>query len=57
MNAVGGWGAAQGATGMVLQVAMANSGALKLYESLGCTEHHRYRYWAPAPGACEDRPS
>jgi len=57
MNAVGDWAAAQGATGVVLQVAMANNGALKLYESLGCTEHHRYRYWAPAPGACEDRPS
>ncbi|MEU8418484.1 GNAT family N-acetyltransferase [Amycolatopsis japonica] len=57
MNAVGAWGAGQGATGMLLQVAMANSGALKLYESLGCTEHHRYRYWAPGPGTCEDRPS
>ncbi len=57
MNAIGAWGAAQGATGVVLQVALGNSGALKLYENLGCTEHHRYRYWAPAPGACEDRPS
>ncbi|KZB82614.1 GNAT family N-acetyltransferase [Amycolatopsis regifaucium] len=55
MNAIGAWGAAHGATGIVLQVAMGNSGALKLYESLGCTEHHRYRYWAPGPGACEDR--
>ena len=57
MNAVGAWGAAQGATGVLLQVALANDGALKLYEGMGCTEHHRYRYWAPGPGACEDRRS
>ncbi|WP_410656902.1 GNAT family N-acetyltransferase [Amycolatopsis sp. lyj-112] len=55
MNAVGAWAAAQGATGMVLQVAMGNPGALALYEGMGCREHHRYRYWVPGPGACEDR--
>jgi GNAT superfamily N-acetyltransferase len=57
MNALGGWAAAHGVTGLVLQVAMGNPGALALYEGLGCTEHHRYRYWVPAPGSCEDRPS
>ncbi len=57
MNAAGEWGAAQGATGLVLQVALGNPGAFALYTGMGCTEDHRYRYWVPGPGACEDRPS
>ncbi|WP_328606504.1 GNAT family N-acetyltransferase [Amycolatopsis sp. NBC_00345] len=48
------WGRGHGATQWVLQVAVGNAGALALYSGLGCTEHHRYRYWGPGPGACED---
>lgn len=54
MSALAGWGRAHGAERWVLQVAEDNTGALKLYSGLGCTEHHRYRYWGPGPGACED---
>lgn len=57
MRVIGNWGLAQGATSGVLQVSMSNPGAHALYASLGWTEHHRYRYWVPAPGSCEDRPS
>ncbi|ATE57974.1 GNAT family N-acetyltransferase [Actinosynnema pretiosum] len=42
------WGAARGATTLALQVAEHNKPAIALYESLGCAEHHRYRYWRPA---------
>lgn len=56
MAACGPWAAARGATRTVLQVAVDNPGALALYDELGFTEHHRYRYWVPAEPACEDRP-
>ncbi|GAA2694206.1 MULTISPECIES: GNAT family N-acetyltransferase [Actinosynnema] len=42
------WGAARGATVLALQVAEHNKPAIALYESLGCAEHHRYRYWRPS---------
>ncbi len=48
MGEVGGWGLEQGATTCVLQVAEHNEAAIRLYEELGCAEHHRYRYWVPA---------
>jgi ribosomal protein S18 acetylase RimI-like enzyme len=55
MNACGTWGAARGATVCALQVTVHNEPALGLYRNLGFTEHHRYRYWVPGPGAaCED---
>ena len=41
------WGVKQGATRCALQVAEHNTPAWRLYTSLGCTEHHRYRYWIP----------
>ncbi|SMD15889.1 GNAT family N-acetyltransferase [Kibdelosporangium aridum] len=41
------WAAAKGATRQALQVAEHNIAAIRLYEMLGCTEHHRYRYWIP----------
>ncbi|MFD4670879.1 GNAT family N-acetyltransferase [Lentzea sp. NPDC058450] len=48
MGELAGWGLDQGATTCVLQVAEHNEAAIRLYEDLGCTEHHRYRYWIPA---------
>ncbi|WP_239154162.1 N-acetyltransferase [Amycolatopsis sp. FDAARGOS 1241] len=57
MNALASWGREHGADKWVLQVAVGNEGALQLYSALGCTEHHRYRYWGPGPGACEDAQS
>lgn len=45
MGALGAWGTAQGAGRWVLQVAEDNAGALAFYAGLGCTPHHRYRYW------------
>lgn len=57
MAAAGAWGAARGATRCALQVAVTNAPALALYERLGFTEHHRYRYWVPAGPSCEDRSS
>ncbi|GLY52506.1 N-acetyltransferase [Lentzea sp. NBRC 102530] len=48
MGELAGWGLEQGATTCVLQVAEHNEPAIRLYEDLGCTEHHRYRYWIPA---------
>jgi len=48
MGELAGWGVEQGATTCVLQVAEHNEAAIRLYEELGCTEHHRYRYWVPA---------
>ncbi|MDQ7808354.1 GNAT family N-acetyltransferase [Amycolatopsis sp. A133] len=57
MDAVQAWGAEHGADHAVLQVAEGNSGALALYAGLGYAPHHRYRYWVPAPGSCEDSTS
>jgi ribosomal protein S18 acetylase RimI-like enzyme len=45
------WGLAHGATYCALQVADQNLPALRLYGSLGCVEHHKYRYWVPTTGA------
>ena len=55
LNALADWGRAHGAEQWVLQVAAGNAGALALYSGLGCSEHHRYRYWGPARQTCEDR--
>lgn len=41
------WGAERGATTAYLQVLGDNAPALALYESLGFTTHHAYRYLAP----------
>ncbi len=48
MGRLAGWGLAEGATTCALQVAEHNTAAIRLYEELGCSEHHRYRYWVPA---------
>ncbi|MEU6156408.1 GNAT family N-acetyltransferase [Actinosynnema sp. NPDC047251] len=48
MGGLAAWGVAHGATRCALQVAEHNTAALKLYATLSCTEHHRYRYWIPA---------
>ncbi|MFD0202665.1 MULTISPECIES: GNAT family N-acetyltransferase [Saccharothrix] len=45
MAGLAAWGLDRGATTCALQVAEHNKPAITLYESLGCTEHHRYRYW------------
>lgn len=45
MGALADWGRRRGATRCALQVAEHNAAAISLYESLGCAEHHRYRYW------------
>lgn len=47
MAAVERWGADHCARVCALQVALGNTAALALYERLGFTEHHRYRYWTP----------
>jgi N-acetylglutamate synthase len=57
MGALHTWGVEHGAGRAVLEVAEANSGALALYAGLGYAPHHRYRYWVPAPGSCEDSTS
>jgi ribosomal protein S18 acetylase RimI-like enzyme len=41
------WGVKRGATRCALQVTVDNAAAWRLYTSLGCVEHHRYRYWVP----------
>jgi ribosomal protein S18 acetylase RimI-like enzyme len=45
MGGLAAWGLDRGATTCALQVAEHNRAAISLYESLGCVEHHRYRYW------------
>jgi len=57
MGALHTWGVEHGAGHAVLQVAEGNAGALALYAGLGYAPHHRYRYWVPAPGSCEDSTS
>ncbi|SFW42697.1 GNAT family N-acetyltransferase [Amycolatopsis australiensis] len=57
MGALHTWGLEHGAGRAVLQVAEGNAGALALYAGLGYAPHHRYRYWVPAPGSCEDSTS
>jgi N-acetylglutamate synthase len=42
------WGAERGATTAYVQVLADNAPALALYEQLGFTTHHAYRYLAPA---------
>jgi ribosomal protein S18 acetylase RimI-like enzyme len=54
MGAAGAWARDRGATRCVLQVSVRNAPALALYRRLGLVEHHRYRYWVPAEGTCED---
>jgi GNAT superfamily N-acetyltransferase len=46
MAALVGWGAERGATTAYLQVLADNAPALALYERLGFTTHHAYRYLA-----------
>ncbi|WP_232660476.1 GNAT family N-acetyltransferase [Pseudonocardia sp. TRM90224] len=41
------WGRDRGARWAVLQVALHNTGALALYDRLGFSEHHQYRYLIP----------
>jgi ribosomal protein S18 acetylase RimI-like enzyme len=41
------WGAERGATTAYLQVLGDNAPAIALYERLGFTTHHSYRYLAP----------
>ncbi|TCO58577.1 GNAT family N-acetyltransferase [Actinocrispum wychmicini] len=41
------WAAGKGARRQALQVAIGNTAAIRLYSTLGCVEHHRYRYWIP----------
>ena len=41
------WGREHGARWAVLQVALRNTAARALYDALGATEHHRYRYLVP----------
>lgn len=48
MSALLDWGAEQGARTAYLQVVGDNSAALALYDRLGFTTHHVYRYLAPA---------
>ncbi len=45
------WGAERGATTAYLQVLGDNESAVALYERLGFTTHHAYRYLAPPPVA------
>jgi N-acetylglutamate synthase len=44
------WGRQHGARWAVLQAALHNTAARALYDALGATEHHRYRYLVPPEG-------
>jgi len=44
---LGAWARDCGARDAVLQVAVHNEAAIRLYEGLGFAEHHRYRYLRP----------
>jgi N-acetylglutamate synthase len=48
LNALYAWAYERGARRQALQVAEHNTPAIRLYENLGCVEHHRYRYWIPS---------
>ncbi|MFC7492915.1 MULTISPECIES: GNAT family N-acetyltransferase [unclassified Nocardioides] len=50
MEALLEWGAERGATTAYLQVLADNRGAIAMYEELGFTTHHAYRYLAPPLG-------
>jgi N-acetylglutamate synthase len=41
------WAAERGAASMLLQTAVANAAAQRLYLSAGFTVHHRYDYLTP----------
>jgi ribosomal protein S18 acetylase RimI-like enzyme len=47
LGAAGDWARERDLTACVLQVSVSNQAALALYDKLGFTEHHRYRYWVP----------
>jgi ribosomal protein S18 acetylase RimI-like enzyme len=47
LAALGMWARDCGARDAVLQVAVHNEAAIRLYEGLGFAEHHRYRYLRP----------
>ncbi|QUQ69092.1 GNAT family N-acetyltransferase [Kutzneria sp. CA-103260] len=47
LAALGTWARECGADRSVLQVEINNTAAIRLYEGLGFTEHHRYGYWKP----------
>jgi len=47
LAALAAWARDRGARDAVLQVAVHNEAAVRLYEGLGFVEHHRYRYLRP----------
>ncbi|TCP56240.1 acetyltransferase (GNAT) family protein [Tamaricihabitans halophyticus] len=47
LGSLGQWATERGATRCAAQVAVHNTPALELWQTLGCAEHHRYRYWKP----------
>jgi GNAT superfamily N-acetyltransferase len=49
MSALTEWAASRGAVRGWLEVLASNDAALKLYASLGFTDHHRYSYRTPPP--------
>jgi len=53
LDTLGVWARTHGAEGSLLQVAVDNTAANRLYARRGCTESHRYRYWVPNT-TCED---
>lgn len=48
LHALHAWAYERGARRQALQVAEHNTAAIRLYDELGCVEHHRYRYWIPS---------